>query len=70
MDIIDSNYEFVVPVDISEMLGSEKIVYFYINGAKCSAKIDSQKQFDTNVKLNFNTNDFLFFDKETGIRIS
>ena len=70
MDIIDSNYEFVVPVDISEMLGSEKIVYFYINGAKCSAKIDSQKQFDTNVKLNFNTNDFLFFDKETGIRMS
>ena len=65
MDLFDNNYEFTVPVDISEMLGSEKIVYFNVNNAKCSAKVDAQKQFDDNITLRFNTNDFLFFDVDT-----
>lgn len=69
MDIVDSNYNFTVPVDISEMLGSEKIVYFNINGSKCSAKVDTKKQFDKEITLSFNTNDFLFFDTETRQRI-
>ena len=69
MDVINSNYEFEVPVDISEMLGSEKIVYFNINGEKCAAKIDTQKPFDKDITLHFNTNDFLFFDSETNLRI-
>ena len=68
-DILDYNCEFVADVEISEMLGSEKIVYFAINGAKCSAKLDAQKKFDKTVDLHFNTNDFLFFNKETGARI-
>lgn len=69
MDLFDNNYEFTVPVDISEMLGSEKIVYFNVNNAKCSAKVDAQKQFDDNITLRFNTNDFLFFDVDTQKRI-
>ena len=69
MDVINSNYEFKVPVDISEMLGSEKIVYFNINGEKCAAKVDTQKPFDKDITLHFNTNDFLFFDSETNLRI-
>lgn len=69
MDVINANYNFTVPVDISEMLGSEKIVYFNVNGAKCSAKVDTQKHFDKEITLQFNTNDFLFFDVETGKRI-
>ncbi len=69
MDLLDNNYEFTVPVDISEMLGSEKIVYFNVNNAKCSAKVDAQKQFDDNIILRFNTNDFLFFDVDTQKRI-
>ena len=69
MDLLDNNYEFTVPVDISEMLGSEKIVYFNVNGAKCSAKVDTQKQFDKDITLNFNTGDFLFFDVQTGNRL-
>lgn len=69
MDLLDNNYEFTVPVDISEMLGSEKIVYFNVNNAKCSAKVDAQKQFDDNITLRFNTNDFLFFDVDTQKRI-
>ena len=69
MDVYDSNYEFSAIVDISEMLGSEKIVYFSVNGAKCSAKLDAQKHFCKEVSLKFNTNDFLFFDKESQKRI-
>lgn len=69
MDTEDSNYNFTVPVEISEMLGSEKIVYFNINSAKCSAKIDTKKQFDNEITLRFNSNEFLFFDKETKQRI-
>ena len=70
MDVINSNYNFTVPVEISEMLGSEKIVYFNINRSKCSAKVDTQKDFDKEITLQFNTNDFLFFDVETQRRIS
>lgn len=64
-----ANVELNVSVDISEMLGSEKIVYFTINDAKCSAKVDAQKQFDKNITLKFNSSDFLFFDKESNVRI-
>ena len=68
-DILDFNCKFCATVEISEMLGSEKIAYFSINGAKCSAKLDAQKQFGKTVDLHFNINDFLFFDKGTGLRI-
>lgn len=69
MDVIDSNCEITVNVDISEMLGSEKIVYFTLNGSKCSAKLDAKKQFFNEITLNINTNDFLFFDVDTKARI-
>lgn len=68
-DILDYNCEFCADVDISEMLGSEKIVYFTVNGSKCSAKVDAQKQFGKTIDLHFNTEDFLFFDKESGSRL-
>ncbi len=61
--------EIVAKVDISEMLGSEKIVYFDINGAKCSAKINAEKEFATSITLHINRNDFLFFDSVTNKRI-
>ena len=70
MDVSNPDYAFNAQVDISEMLGSEKIVYFSINDSKCSAKIDAQKQFGKEIELNFNTNDFLFFDADSGMRIS
>lgn len=69
MESLTPNCELTVPVEISEMLGSEKIVYFNVNGAKCSAKVDTQKQFDKDITLNFNTGDFLFFDVQTGNRL-
>lgn len=69
MDSLNPNYDITVKVDISEMLGSERIVYFNINEAKCSAKVDAQKQFDEEITLKINTDDFLFFDVETKKRI-
>ncbi len=69
MDSLNPNFEFSVKVDISEMLGSEKIVYFDINNLKCSAKIDAQKGFNDTITLKINTNDFLFFDIEKKERL-
>lgn len=69
MEALNSNYEFKVKVDISEMLGSEKIAYFDINNAKCAAKLDAQTQFSDELILHFNTTEFLFFDVETKTRI-
>ena len=69
MDVSNANISLAVNVDIAEMLGSEKIVYFTLNGAKCAAKVDAQKKFDDCILLNFNIDDFLFFDKETCERI-
>ena len=64
-----ANCDFDVQVNISEMLGSEKIVYFTVNGSKCAAKVDAQKQFTNIISLHFNNSDFLFFDKITGKRM-
>lgn len=73
MDVIfdggEDIYEIAAKVDISEMLGSEKIVYFDVNGAKCSAKLDARKAFGLTVALKINRRDFLFFDALTGDRI-
>ncbi len=69
MDSLCPNFELDADVEISEMLGSEKIVYFNINGSKCSAKIDAQRQFCKQISLKINTEDFLFFDSESKERI-
>ena len=61
MDNFVSGIDITADVDISEMLGSEKIVYFNINNSKCSAKVDAQKQFGQQITLKINPEDFLFF---------
>ena len=61
----DNVYTVNAAVDISEMLGSEKIAYFDINGAKCSAKLDASKLFDKTITLKVDVNDFLLFDSDT-----
>ena len=69
MDNFVSGIDITADVDISEMLGSEKIVYFNINNSKCSAKVDAQKQFGQQITLKINPEDFLFFDAGTKERI-
>lgn len=61
--------KFKVEVDISEMLGSEKIAYFNIQGAKCSAKLPPDYEIGETIELALTPDNMLFFDKETGENI-
>lgn len=62
-----SGYEsFEVPVDIVEMTGGERIVYFYLNGSKCTARVPMDYIFDKNILLKLNPNDMYFFNDENG----
>ena len=56
-------------VDIAEMLGSEKIVYFNIGNSKCSAKLPVEQIIGEKIELSISRNDIYKFDKESGNRI-
>ena len=58
-----------VNIDITELLGSEKIAYFNIGDKKCSAKLPADFNIDKTLELSINPKDLYFFDKETGARI-
>ena len=55
-----------VPVDISEMTGSEKIIYFVLNGSKCSAKVPVDYNIDEYITLKISSDDMYFFNKDSG----
>ena len=61
--------KFTADVDISEMLGSEKIVYFNISGVKCSAKLPPDYTIGEKIELSVHHENMLFFDKSTGIAL-
>ena len=60
---------FSVNVDITELLGSEKIAYFNIGDKKCSAKLSSDYNLDKTLELSINPKDLYLFDKDTGKRV-
>ena len=59
-----------VDIEMTELLGSEKIVYFNIGNNRCSAKVPPEFSSDGKLELAFNKEDLYLFDKETGERIS
>ena len=61
--------KFSVNIDITELLGSEKIAYFNIGDKKCSAKLPADFNIDKTLELSIHPKDLYFFDKETGARI-
>lgn len=61
--------KFEVRVDISELLGSEKIAYFNIGDKKCSAKLSADYNLKDTLVLSINPEDIYLFDKKTGKRI-
>ena len=65
----DGELKLTVPVDMTELLGSEKIVYFSIGENKCSAKLPADFKLDKNLDLSIRRDDIYLFDKETGKRI-
>ncbi|MFA7658712.1 MAG: sn-glycerol-3-phosphate ABC transporter ATP-binding protein UgpC [Candidatus Gastranaerophilaceae bacterium] len=65
----DGAIKIAVKVDMAEMLGSEKIVYFYIDGTKCSVKLPPTFVVGEDLALNINRDNLFLFDKQTGERI-
>lgn len=61
--------KFNVEVDMTELLGSEKIAYFYIGDNKCSAKLPADYNIDKTLELSINPDDIYIFDKNDGKRI-
>lgn len=61
--------KFNVDIEITELLGSEKIAYFNIGGKKCSAKLPADFNIDKSLELSINPKDLYFFDKNSGKRI-
>lgn len=69
MTKIDGDIKLTVNVDISEMLGSEKIAYFNIGERKCSAKLESEINIGKTLDLSIKTSDLYKFDINSGKRI-
>ena len=65
----DGDIKINVNVEISEMLGSEKIAYFNIGESKCSAKLGADVNIGKSLELSVNSADLYKFDKQTGERI-
>lgn len=55
-----------VKTDIIEMSGSERIVYFELNGSKCSARIPLEYDCSDKLELKLAVKDMYFFDNQTG----
>jgi len=66
----DGDINLTVNIDISEMLGSEKIAYFDIGGKRCSARLDADFQIGKTLELSLCKNDMYKFDAQTGKRIT
>ncbi len=61
--------KLTVDVEITELLGSEKIVYFNIGKNKCSAKLPADYIINDKLELSINPKDIYLFDKTTGNRV-
>ncbi len=55
-----------VKPEIIEMTGGERIIYFNLNGNKCSARLPLEYPIESIVKLKISVSDMHFFNKETG----
>ena len=60
----ENDIKFSIQVENSEMLGSEKIAYFSIQGNKCSAKLSPDYHIGNELILGVSPNNMVFFDIE------
>ncbi len=65
----DGEIKLRADVDISEMLGSEKIAYFNIGEKKCCAVLSSEQNIGKVLDISIKKEDLYKFDKITGRRI-
>jgi len=64
--MISGDKSLTVLTDIVEMTGGDKIVYFSLNGNKCSARVPVDYSFDKYITLRLSVDDMYFFDKDNG----
>lgn len=64
--MINGGLSMFVKPEIVEMTGGERIVYFYLNGSKCSARIPLDYPIGENLELKMSVRDMYFFDKNSG----
>ena len=62
--------ELKAPVDMVELLGSEKIAYFNLGDKKCSARLSAETEIGNTINLSIFEKDIYLFDKETGLRLA
>lgn len=62
--------KFRVKTEMTELLGSEQIIYFTIGENKCCAKLSTDYLVEDDFELKLNSDDFLYFNKETGERLA
>ena len=55
-----------VKPEIIEMTGGERIVYFNLNGSKCSARVPLDYPIGEKIELKISVKDMYFFNKESG----
>lgn len=65
----EPDFSIEVDVDMWEILGSEKIAYFYLNGNKCSAKLPSETKTTKKIFVSISYDDIMCFDPITTHRI-
>ncbi len=66
--ICGGKIKLTVNIEISELLGSEKIAYFNIGDQKCSAKLPADYNIGKTLELSINPDDLYFFNKDNGKR--
>ena len=64
--MIAGDVSIKVKPEIIEMTGGERIVYFNLNGSKCSAKVPLDYPIGENIELKISVNHMYFFDIESG----
>ncbi len=65
----NSNFEFCTDVELSEMLGSSKIIYFKINNCPCSAVVNNDFLISDKIRLKLDINKLMFFDDLNGVKL-
>ncbi len=65
----DTNFNFSIKVQISEMLGSSILIYFNVNNTECCASLTADTNLSKDLILSINTDKLMFFDYETKKRI-
>ena len=64
--MISGEISIKVKPEIVEMTGGERIVYFSLNGNKCSARVPLDYKIGKMIELKISVEDMYFFDKESG----